>query len=307
VNEKVKGEMNKNLISIKEIASFRIIPKRSFIILLLLFWLSSLPACVSHLKDAKFFYSQAQKFSRLYQTEKAIASFKRALIEAELETEKHPSAQAFMLKGMAELNLELWKEAEESFLHAFSYGFEKGEEWAREISLLGLASSLDELKLEDPALKIYASVLEKSKLRKVAVFAAQKYTDAMLKRALQKEGKEKQKILTAALKAVEKLTTKDLSCGFYHYLQSQIYSHFEDYKKSFEEAVMARELGLPKEEILRDNDLQIVFCYQSLKEKLPGKEWEEFRSRYMAWVKRWNWRDAETPSWKSEVRNAANN
>jgi len=306
-NKEMNEEMNKNIISIEKITYFRIIPKISLIILFLLFWLFSLPACVSHLKDAKLFYSQGQRFSRLYQTEKAIASFKRALIEAELETEKHPSAQAFMLKGMAELNLELWKEAEESFIMAFSYGFEKGEEWAREISLLGLASSLDELELEDPALKIYASILDKSKIRQVAVFAAQKYTDVMLRRALEKEGKEKQKLLTAALRTAEKLTNKDLSCGFYHYLQSQVLSHLEDYKKSFEEAVMARELGLPKQEIFRDNDLQIVFCYQSLKEKLPAEEWEEFRSRYVAWVKRWNWRDAETPSWKSEVRNASDN
>ncbi len=113
--------------------------------------------------------------------------------------------------------------------------------------------------------------------------------------------------MTAALKTAEKLTNKDLSCGFYHYLQSQIHSHLEDYNKSFEEAVMARELGLPKEDIYRDNDLQIVFCYQSLKDKLPEEEWEEFRSRYMAWVRRWNWKDAETPSWKSEVRNASDN
>jgi tetratricopeptide (TPR) repeat protein len=303
----MKREMHANLVLSETICNFRMIPKISFIIVFFIFWLSLLPGCVSHLKDAKFYYSQGQKFSRLYQNEKAIASFKKALIEAALEAEKHPSAQAFMLKGMAELNLELWEEAEESFLNAFSYGFEKGEEWAREISLLGLASSLDELKLEDSALKIYASILDKSRLKQVSIFAAQKYTEAMLKRALQKEGKEKQKLLTVALKAAEKLTNKDLSCGFYHYLQSQISSHLEDYKKSFEEAVMARELGLPKEEIFRDNDLQIVFCYQSLKEKLPEKEWEEFRSRYMAWVKRWNWRDAETPSWESEVRNAADN
>jgi hypothetical protein len=299
--------MNKTLILKKEISSFRIIPKIYFTIIFLLFWLFSLPACVSHLREAKFYYSQGQKFSRLYQADKATASFKRALIEAKTEAERDPSAQAFMLKGMAELNLELWEEAEESFLNAFSYGFEKGEEWAREISLLGLASSLDELKLEDSALKIYANVLDKSKLKQVAVFAAQKYTDAMLKRALQKEGKEKQKLLTAALKAAEKLTNKDLSCGFYHYLQSQIYSHLEDYRKSFEEAVMARELRLPKEEIFRDNDLQIVFCFQSLREKLTEEEWEEFRSRYMAWVKRWNWRDPETPDWKKEVRDAADN
>ena len=94
----MKKEMNKNLISRETIASFRPIPKISFIILFILFWLFSLPACVSHLEDAKFYYSQGQKFSRLYQIEKAIASFKRALIEAELEAEKHPSAQAFMLK-----------------------------------------------------------------------------------------------------------------------------------------------------------------------------------------------------------------
>lgn len=280
------------------IHNFWIIPRIFFTILFLLFWLFSLPACVSHLKEAKFYYSQGQKFSRLYQADKAIASFKRALIEAELEAMQHPSAQAFMLKGMAELNLELWEEAEESFLSAFSYGFEKGEEWAREISLLGLASSLDELKLEDSALEIYSNVLDRSKLKQVAVFAAQKYTDKMLKRALQKEGKEKQKLLVAALKTAEKLTEKDLSCGFYHYLQSQIYSHLEDYRKSFEEAVMARELRLPSVEIFRDNDLQIVFCFQRLKEKLPENEWEEFRSKYMAWVERWNWRDPETPDWK---------
>jgi tetratricopeptide (TPR) repeat protein len=297
--------MQKNLAFSERITNFRFMPKISFIIVFLIFWLFSFPACVSHLKESKFYYSQGQEFSRLYQTEKAVASFKRALIEAELEVAKHPSAQAFVLKGMAELNLQLWEEAKNSFLNAFSYGFEKGEEWADEISLLGLASSLDELKLEDSALKIYASVLDKSKQRQIAVFAAQKYTEAMLKRALLKEGKEKQKLLTAALKTAEKLTAKDLSCGFYHYLQSQILSHLEDYKKSFEEAVMARELGLPKQDIFRDNDLQIVFCYQRLKEKLPLEEWDEFRSSYMAWVKRWNWKDPETPAWKEEVRNAA--
>jgi tetratricopeptide (TPR) repeat protein len=289
------------------IANFRIFPKLFFIILFFLLWLSSFPACVSHLKEAKFYYSQGQKFSRLYQADKAIASFKRALIEAELEAGRNPSAQAFMLKGMAELNLEMWEEAEESFLNAFSYGFDKGEEWAREISLLGLASSLDELKLEDSALEIYSNVLDKSKVKQVAVFASQKFTDEMLRRALQKKGKEKQKILTAALKTAEKLTNKDLSCGFYHYLQSQIYSHLGDYRKSFEEAVMARELRLPKVDIFRDNDLQIVFCFQRLKEKLKGEEWEEFRSKYMAWVKRWNWKNPETPDWKKEARDAAHN
>ena len=300
-------EMNNHFLLREKILCFRMIHKISFPSLFLLFCLFSLPACVSHLKEAKFYHTQGQNFSRLYHTEKAIASFKRALREAELEVEKHPSAQAYMLKGMAELNLDMWKEAEGSFLNAFSCGFEKGEEWARELSLLGLASSLDELGLKDSALKIYARILDKSKLKQVAVFAAQKYTDMMLKRALRKEGKERHKLLTEVLKAAEKLTNKDLSCGFYHYLQSQIYSHFSDYKKSFEEAVMARELGLPKEEIFRDNDLQIVFCYQRLKQKLPLEEWEEFRAMYMEWVKRWNWTGPETPGWKKEVKDAAGN
>jgi len=299
--------MNKHPLLREKISCFGIIHKMSFLILFLLFYLFSFSGCISHLKEAKFYYTQGQKFSRLYHNEKAIASFKRALREAELEVERHPSAQGYMLKGMAELNLELWEEAEESFLNAFSYGFEKGEEWARELSLLGLASSLDELGLEDSALKIYANIIDKSKLRPAAVFTAQKYTDAMLKRALRKEGKERQKLLAGTLKAVEKLTNKDLSCGFYHYLQSQIYSHLLDYKKSIEEAVMARELGLPNEEIFRDNDLQIVFCYQRLKEKLPLEEWEEFRAMFMEWVKRWKWRDPETPGWKKEAKNAADN
>ena len=298
--------MNKHLLSREKIFDFRMFYKVSFLILFL-FCLFSLPACVSHLKEAKFYYAQGQKFSRLYQAEKAIASFKRALREAELEAERHPSAQAYMLKGMAELNLEMWKEAEESFSNAFSYGFEKGEEWARELSLVGLASSFEELGLEDSALKIYARILDKSRLKPVTVFAAQKYSDMMLKRALQKEGKERKNLLAKALKAAEKLTNKDLSCGFYHYLLSQISSHLSDYKESFEEAVMARELGLMREEIFRDNDLQIIFCYQKLKEKLSFEEWEEFRTRYMEWVKRWKWRGPETPGWKKEAKNAAHN
>ena len=46
-------------------------------VLFLLFCLFSLSACVSHLKEAKFYYAQGQRFSRQYQTEKAVASFKR--------------------------------------------------------------------------------------------------------------------------------------------------------------------------------------------------------------------------------------
>ncbi len=299
--------MNRNFLFKKEMSCFRKCSRITLPVLLIVLCLYSLSACVSHLKEAKFNYTQAQKFSRLYQTEKAIAYFKRTLREAEKEVEKHPSAQGYMLKGMAELSLKKWEKAEESFLNAFSYGFEKGEDWARQLSLFGLASSMEELGLENSALRIYSNLIQKSKLKPVTVSAAQKYSSIMLRRALRKEEKERKKMLAVVLKAVEKLAEKDLSCGFYHYLQSQILSHLSDYKRSFEEAVMARELGLPTQEIFRDNDLQIIFCYQRLKVKLSPEEWEEFRARYMKWVKRWNWKDPEIPGWKKETDHAAGN
>jgi hypothetical protein len=276
-------------------------------VFLLLFCFFLLAACLSHLREAKFYYSQGQAFSRQYQTEKAIAFYKRALEEAKEEAKKHPSAQAYLLKGMAELNLELWKDAEASFLEAFSSGFEEGEEWASELSLLGLASSLPGLGLKDLALKSYSYLLDKSKLKPVSLYAAQKYTDLALAQSLPKEEKEKQKILNDLLKKMENLSEKDFGCGFYHYLQSQILSHLADYRKSFEEAAMARELGLPSEKIFRDNDLQIVFCYEKLKSLLPPEEWREYESHYEAWIKKWGWKDSQTPGWKKEANNAADN
>ncbi len=264
-------------------------------ILICSFFLSS---CVSHLKEAKFYYTQGEKLSRVYKEEKSLASFKRALIEAKLEVAKHPSSQAYMLKGMAELNLELREEAEESFLQAFSYGFEKGEDWAKQLSLYGLGVSLQETGLEDSCLKIYVYLLNKSNFKQVCLLAAQRYSDIMLKKALPKKGKEREKILADLLKTAEKLTNKDLSCGFYHYIQSQVYSHIEDYRKSFEEAVMAKELGLPTEKTLRDNDNQIIFCHRKLKEELSPKDWEYFNSLYLKWMEKWNWEGPETPSWK---------
>ena len=270
--------------------------KSSFIFLL--FYFLFLFACVSHLKEAKFYYAQGQKFSRSYKTEKAVSSYKRALKEAELEAEKHASAQAFMLKGMVELELELWEEAEESFVEAFSYGFEKAEAWAEEVSLLGLALSFQELGLEDSAFKIYAYLVNKSKLKGILQLASQKYTDMALERALPKKSKERDKSLTQTLKSAQRLANNDLSCGFYHYLLSQIYSHLSEYKDSFEEAIMAKELGLPTEKIFRDNDLQIIFCYQKLKENMSAEEWEKFHSSYLRWVKKWNWQDPQTPGWK---------
>jgi len=256
------------------------------------------PACLSHLRQAKYYYVQGQQYSRSYQEEKAAAAFKRAVEEAELEAEKNPSAQALMVKGMAELELGLWQPAEESFLRAFDYGFEQGEEWAKEVALLGTALSFQEMGLERAAFKIYAFLTQKSKLKQILLVASQKYSDILLSQALHQQSKDRQKLLNQALKSVQKLADKNLSCGFFHYLLSQIYGHLTSYWESFEEGVMAKELGLPSEKIKRDNDLQIIFCFQQLKKTLVPEEWKKFQSTYLKWLKKWGWADEQTPPWK---------
>jgi hypothetical protein len=234
----------------------------------------------------------------VYKTEVAIGAYKKSLEEARKEVAKRPSSQAFMLKGMAELHLNLWEDAEQSFLAAFSYGFDKGNEWAEWVSLVGLATAMQELGLIQSSFQIYAHLVEKSQLKPVTIFAAQKYTDMALQKALHQEGDQRRRLLNGLLREAEKWANRDLSCGSYHYLQAQILSHMGDYRRCFEECVMARELGLPTQEIFRDNDLQIVFCFRRLKEEISPKDWEEFQMLYMGWTQRWNWPEPDTPDWK---------
>ena len=255
-------------------------------------------SCASHLQEAKLYYAQGQELSRVYSTERAIAAYKKSLEEAELEISRNPSAQAYMIRGMAEVNLKRWRGAEESFLSAFSWGFPEGQEWAEQVSLFGLASSLEEMGLEEPAFKIFSHLVSKSRLKPVKLLAAQRDADMALKNLPKEEEKERQKSLERLLRTIERLSISDLSCGYYHYLQSQVLSHMAEYGKSFEEAVMAKELGLPKEEIMRDNDLQIVFCYKNLSQNLEGDKWENFYSIYLGWTQKWMWSDPETPGWK---------
>jgi len=255
-------------------------------------------SCTSHLSDAKFFYAQAQESSRAYKTEMAVGSYKKSLQEAEKAAAKNPSSQAYMLKGLAELYLNRWEDAERSFVTAFSFGFDKGQEWAEWVSLFGLASAMQEMGLIQSAFQVYAYLVDKSKLEPVTIVAAQKYTDMALERALREEGAQRDRLLTGLLREMEKLTNSDLSCGFYHYLKAQVLSHMGNYISSFEECVMARELGLPTQEIFRDNDLQIVFCYQRLSQELSSEDWTAFRALYTQWTGRWNWPEPESPEWK---------
>jgi tetratricopeptide (TPR) repeat protein len=266
----------------------------------------SLVSCVSRLERAKLYYAQAQRQARLYKTADAVASYKRALREAGEEAKSHPSAQAYTVKGMAELSLEMWKEARESFLEAYSYGFSEGEEWAADISVVGLAMAFEEMGLRDSALRGYETLLGKSKFRPLLFVAAHRSVELRSVQALAADDKERLKIFTESIKSIEKISDKDWSCGFYHYLLSQLRSHLGDYGRSFEEAVLGRELRLPSEKISRDNDLQIIFCYRELKKSLGAQEWTDFEARYSAWIKRWGWTDVQTPAWKKGAKHASN-
>jgi tetratricopeptide (TPR) repeat protein len=260
--------------------------------------LFSLVACVSHLKEAKLYFSQGEEYSRVYETEKATASFKRAREEAANQVKKDPSAQAYMIKGLAELNLDLWEEAKSSFLKANTLGFEKGEEWASELSLYGLASTLGEMGLEESASEIFKALLDRSKFKPVTFLAAQSHVEIELARALDADSTQREKYLKALIKTTDELITKDLGCGYYHYLQSQVLAHLHECRKSFERAVMARELGLPTVQIFRDNDKQIVYLYQELKNSMQPDQWVSFEMIYLDWVKRWGWKGPETPTWQ---------
>ncbi len=260
--------------------------------------LFSISACTSHLKEAKLYYTRGEDYARVYDTQKATASFKRAREEAENQVKKDPSAQAYMIKGLAELNLDLWEEAKDSFLKANAFGFEKGEEWASQLSLYGLASTLREMGLEESASDIFQSLLDRSKVKPVTLLAAQNHIEIELNRALGVETSDREKHLKALLRTTDKLITKDLGCGYYHYLQSQVLAHLQEFRKSFERSVMARELGLPTEQIFRDNDNQIVYCYQELKKLLQPEQWVSFEAIYLDWVERWGWKGPETPTWQ---------
>ncbi len=259
-----------------------------------------LSGCLSHMREAKLYYYQGQEYSRAYRSEQAIAAYKRAHLEAEQVTRRRPSAQAYLLKGLTEVQLELWSAAGESFRRAFALGFASGEDWAADLSLLGLAVSFEERGLREAALRSYEHLVERSEFRPVLLAASERFVDLLL-RGLGNSGEnEKAKRLAGAEKIVDRLLGKDYSCGFYHYLFSQILSHKVDYRRSYEEAIMAKELGLPSEMILRDNDNQILFCHDKLLEGLSPSERESFAAIHAGWAARWGWKDERTPAWKKD-------
>jgi tetratricopeptide (TPR) repeat protein len=257
-------------------------------------------SCLTHLRRAKQAYADGQDHARAFRTGPAVASWKKALDEADRSCRRRPSAQAFALRGLAEANLGRWREAEASFLKAFSLGFETGEAWASDSALTGLAASFEELGLETAALRIYAQLIDRSDFKPALLAAAEKRTNLVLARAADLDPGEKSRALTGLGKSLDRLIDRDFACGLYHYLRAQVDGHLGDLRRSYEEAVMARELGLPTEKIARDNDNQLVYCYMRINDALPPAERDAFAAAHARWTAKWGWRDGRTPAWKKE-------
>jgi len=257
-------------------------------------------ACLTHLARAKRYYAAGQDEARAFRTGLAVASWKKALDEAGRECRRRPSAQSFTVKGLAEANLGLWREAEGSFLRAFNLGFDAGEVWASDSALAGLATSFEALDLEAPALRIYAQLVDKSEFKPALMLAAERRTNLVLARAAALDAGERGRTLAALIKTLDRLIDRDFACGLFHYLHAQVDGHLGDLRRAYEEAVMARELGLPSEKIGRDNDNGLVYCYVRLQDSLPPAEQEARTAAQSRWAAKWGWRDDRTPPWKKE-------
>jgi tetratricopeptide (TPR) repeat protein len=257
-------------------------------------------SCLTHLSRAKRYYAEGQEQARVFQTERAVACWKKALDEAGRECRRRPSAQAFTVRGLAEANLGRFAEAEASFLAAFSFGFGDGKSWASDSALAGLAASFEAQGLEAPALRIYAQIVDDSRFDPAVRLAAERRTNLILAGLDGLSAAEKTRTLAALLKTLDRLVERDFACGLYHYLHAQVDGHLGDLRRAYEEAVMARELGLASAKIARDNDNQLVYCYLRLIDSLPAAEGDALRTAQARWAAKWGWRDDRTPAWKKE-------
>jgi tetratricopeptide (TPR) repeat protein len=257
-------------------------------------------ACLSPLGRAKRYYAEAQVRARAFETGPAVASWKRALDAAARACRRSPSAQSFTVKGLAEANLGRWPEAEASFLQAFAFGFKDGEAWASDAALTGLAASFEDRGLEAAALRLYALIADKSDFRPAVMLAAERRTNLVLARAADLAPGDRERALAALLKTLDRLLDRDFACGLHHYLHAQVDGHLGDLRRAYEEAVVARELGLPSEKIGRDNDNQLVYCYIRLLDSLSPADRDALAAAQARWAARWGWRDDRTPAWKKE-------
>ena len=142
--------------------------------------------------------------------------------------------------------------------------------------------------------------MSKSAYEPVRLAAVQRYVELATERASELPAAEKSRALARVVTAIDKLEADNYACGLYHYYHGQVESHRGDYRRSYEESVIARELGLPHERVLRDNDNQIVFCYDRLVSSLPEEERGAFEAAHGAWTRKWGWKDTRTPGWKKD-------
>lgn len=257
-------------------------------------------SCLTHLSLAKRDYTEGQELARTAQTARAVASWKKALDEAARECRRRPSAQAFTVRGLAEANLGRWREAEASFLAAFSFGFGDGKTWASDSALAGLAASFEGLGLEAPSLRLYTQLVDGSDFKPALMLAAERRTNLVLARLSASAPDEKARTLAPLVKSLDRLLERDFACGLYHYLHAQLDGHLGDLRRSYEEAVMAKELGLPSVKIGRDNDNQLVYCYVRLLDSLAPAARDALAAAQAGWAAKWGWRDDRTPAWKKE-------
>ncbi|HOW85789.1 MAG TPA: hypothetical protein P5119_01345 [Candidatus Aminicenantes bacterium] len=257
-------------------------------------------SCLTSLRRAKSYYAAGQARARSARTEEAVACWKKALDESVRACRRNPSAQSFTVQGLALASLGRWREAEGAFLQAFALGFGEGEAWASDSALTGLAASFEDLGLEAPALRVYGQIVDRSDFEPALMLAAERRTNLVLARAAELEPGERDRTLAALLKTLDRLIDRHFACGLFHYLHAQVDGHLGDDRRAYEEAVMARELGLPAEKIGRDNDNQLVYCYGRLLAALAPAERAALAAVQARWAAKWGWRDDRTPAWKKE-------
>lgn len=254
-------------------------------------------ACSLSLEKAQVHYLEGQRHEAGLRTAEAASHYRRALVLVEQEIQKQPSASAYLLRGLIAARLQEWDRAGDSFRLAAAMGEEKASDWSREVILYGLALSFENQGLTEGATRLYRSLMEKGKFEPVVQAATGRYLDNRLAMLEDKNEVERKKIILELINTTEKILKDYSTQGYYHYLLSQVYSYEKKYRESFEEAVMAHELGLPSEKLNRDNDRQIIFCYYMISQNQP-EEISGFIRAYHYWIKKWNWLDETTPGWK---------
>ncbi len=254
-------------------------------------------ACATHrLEQVKLHYLRAVELADRMDSAGAAAELKLVRSEA-AKIEGDP--QAWLIKGQAEVELGLFEEARRSFARARESGIGIDAAWEQAAQLLGLAAVYEKMEMDSVAAALCETALEQAKKAGPDLFevAAARWVDLTLGQLDgEDESKARTKILDGLDKKVRSMVGDSPTSGTLRYLLSQVELHLEHYEEGWNQAVMARELGVRSEEILRDNDESLIFCYRQLKEK--GQF--EYDERQAAWAARWEWPAPAQAPWMDE-------